>query len=46
MNKNKNFITNMFSKKKSWLPSVLIILVIFLLLTFIGKVNPILFFYS
>tara|TARA_B110000014_G_C19579471_1_gene308237 strand:- start:57 stop:197 length:141 start_codon:yes stop_codon:yes gene_type:complete len=46
MNKFKYFLINILNKKKQWLPSVIVIIVIFILLIFVGKVNPIVFIYG
>ena len=46
MNKIKNFLLLIFNKKKQWLPSLIFITIVFIILIFVGKFNPILFFYS
>tara|TARA_Y100000590_G_scaffold457216_1_gene609399 strand:+ start:258 stop:410 length:153 start_codon:yes stop_codon:yes gene_type:complete len=47
---NKHKIKEIFlfilNKKKQWLPSLIIIFIIFFILIFVGKINPIIFFYS
>lgn len=46
MDKFKFYFSYLFSKKRHWLPSLLIIIIVFMVLIFVGKMNPILFFYS
>ncbi len=46
MNKIKSFLSYIISKKSQWLPSFIIIILIFLILIFIGKINPIIFSYN
>jgi hypothetical protein len=46
MSNFKFFLINILNKKKQWLPAVLIIIIIFIILVFVGMDNPILFFYS
>ncbi len=46
MNKIKNFFLYILNRKKNWLPSVIVIVIIFIILMIVGKFNPILFLYS
>ena len=46
MDKIKNFFLYIYKKKRYWLPSVIVIILVFIILIIVGEFNPILFLYS
>ncbi len=46
MNNLKDLVLNLLKLRKHWLPSVIIIVIIFLILIFVCAINPIIFSYN